>query len=103
MDPRPTDPRAPESTSAGVKSSLGTVAIVLLTPVAVGIALCGSCAATNAFLENPTFGQNYLLVFVVAWSLFLILPVGVLVGMIWWAVRRRSPSNRLDRKQDRAK
>jgi hypothetical protein len=86
-----------------MKSTLGTVVIVLLTPVAVGIALCGSCTATYAFLESPTFGQNYLLVFVVGWSIFLIPPAAVLVGMIWWAVLRRSQSNRLDRKPDRAK
>src|SRR4029453_15749270 len=87
-DPNPYEPpREPEAltTPQVVKRGIGVGVILLLTPVAVAIAFGASCAATYAFLNTSLFGQNYGLVFIFGWSIFLLPPFAVLVGMIWWA------------------
>jgi cbb3-type cytochrome oxidase subunit 3 len=65
-------------------------AILMLTPLAVLIAFGGSCAATHAFVNTSIFSEDYGMVFVVAFLIFLIPPAVVLIGMIWWAVRTHS-------------
>ncbi|QDU29739.1 hypothetical protein ETAA8_48540 [Anatilimnocola aggregata] len=84
-------PRVPEplTTSTVIKRTISVTLILLLTPLAVGIAFGGSCAATIAFVDSSAFGEDYGMVFVVASSIFLIPPVAVLVGMVWWASRVR--------------
>jgi hypothetical protein len=67
-----------------LRRSVGGALILLLTPVAIAIAYGGSCAATNAFLDTNVFGQNYGLVALVGFSIFLIPPIVVFIGMVWW-------------------
>ena len=87
-------PREQKPLTAGttIKRSIGVGLILILTPIAVAVAFGASCAATNTFLNTNIFGQNYLLVFIVAWALFLLPPAAVLTGMLWWAIRVRRQS-----------
>ena len=77
-----------------LKRSIGVGAILLLTPVAVAIAFGASCAATIAVLNTNIFGQNYGAMFVVGWAIFLLPPLAVLIGMLWWAKRRSRESSK---------
>ena len=79
----------PLTAARAIKRSIGAGIILILTPIAVAVAFGASCAATNAFLNTNIFGQNYLLVFIVAWAVFLLPPAAVLAGMLWWAIRAR--------------
>jgi hypothetical protein len=92
LEPNPYEsPRSGEPLTKGttIKRSIGAGAILLLTPIAVAIAFGASCAATYAVLSTSFFGNNYGLAFIVGWSIFLIPPVAVLLGMIWLAIRAR--------------
>jgi hypothetical protein len=89
-DPNPYEPpRESElvTTAKVIKRGIGVGLILLLTPIAVLVAFGASCALTIAVVDSPLFGQNYGLVFVVGWSIFLLPPMIVLAGMIWWAIR----------------
>ena len=88
-------PREPGTLTAGqiVKRGLGVGAILALTPVAVGIAFCASCAAFNAYfdatfpgLEETSPGDMRAWI-ISAWSVFLLPPAVTVVGMISWALR----------------
>jgi hypothetical protein len=93
MDPNPYEsPRTPEPLKPGkvIKRSIGAVAILLLTPVAVGIALGVSCSfgTSNSFiLRMLSYFGNVQAVYFAAWSVVLIPPALVLIGMLWLAVR----------------
>jgi len=69
-----------------VKRGLGVATILLLTPVAVAIATRASCAATMLVVDALP-GRQYALAFVVGWLVFLVPPILVLAGMVWWARR----------------
>jgi hypothetical protein len=81
-------PQSPEPLTTGkvVKRSLGVVVILLLTPVAVGIATAGSCAAVFPVLDAIVPPGAYGLAFVLGWLVFLTPPVLTLIGMLWWAI-----------------
>jgi len=77
----------PVTTRQLIRRALGVGTILLVTPVAVGIAFGGSCAATNMFLALPWVNKmslNELIGFGLA--VFLIPPVIVLVAMVGWAI-----------------
>jgi Na+-transporting NADH:ubiquinone oxidoreductase subunit NqrD len=83
-------PRQPEplTTEQKMKRGLGVGAILLLTPVAVGVAFGASCLTTIAVVDSPALnnsGPNAPLV--VGLLTFFIPPALVLIAMIWWAVR----------------
>ena len=83
----------PLTTISVVKRSIGAGVILLLTPVAVLVAGGLSCAAAVDYVDSSLSGENWGDVMLVAWSIFLLPPVAVLIGMIWWAVRsRKSPA-----------
>ena len=91
MEPNPYEsPKVPEPLTAGavVRRSIGAGTILLLTPVAVIIAFGGSCAATNAFVSTNLFDLGTAIF--VGFSIFLIPPAVVLIGMIWWAGRENA-------------
>jgi len=100
MEPNPYEPpRQPEplTTEQQVKRGLGVGAILLLTPVAVGIAFGGSCLTTMAVAESPVLNNADMnTAITVAILVFLTPPALVLVAMVWWAVhaarRDRKPS-----------
>jgi Na+-transporting NADH:ubiquinone oxidoreductase subunit NqrD len=89
-EPNPYEPpQTPDPLTAGkiVKRGLGVVTILLLTPVAVGIATAGSCAAVFPVLDAVVPQGAYGQAFVLGWLVFLTPPVLTLIGMLWWAVR----------------
>src|SRR5262245_16395634 len=89
MDPNPYDPpREPQPLSAGkiAKRGLGVGAIILLMPLAVAIAIGGSCAATYALLSIPVIRESRLIVTVML-AIFVVPPGMVLAAMIRWAIR----------------
>jgi hypothetical protein len=77
-------PRVPEPqrTAHVVKQGVGLATIVVLTPVAVGVAGFVSCNAAMAYANPPFSDMNFL----GAFTLAFLPPLVVLVGMIWWAV-----------------
>lgn len=85
--PRVPTPQTPHTV---VRRAIGVAAILMLTPLAVLIAFGGSCLATRAFANSPTPGLDLGSVIAIAFSIFLIPPAAVLIGMIWWAVRTHS-------------
>jgi hypothetical protein len=86
-EPNPYDPPQSPQPRQIVKRGLGVGAILLLTPVAVGIAAAGSCAAVFPVVDATPRGA-YFLAFVLGWSVFLIPPALTLIAMLWWATRR---------------
>ena len=93
-EPNPYEPpQMPEPLKPAqvAKRGLGVAAILLLTPVAVGIAMAGSCAAVDPVVNSVPPGE-YLRAFVLGWVVFLIPPGLTLIGMLRWAMRthRRS-------------
>ena len=88
-DPNPYEPpQTPEplTTEKVVKRGLGVVAILLLTPLAVAIAGGISCAAGMAFLGST--GKETDATVGTACAISFIPPALVLIGMLWWAVKR---------------
>jgi hypothetical protein len=91
-DPNPYEPpRAlvPLTKGQVVKRGLGLVALLLLTPLAVGIAALVSCGITGVFVGATLKrdGSNVGVVSVVGWILFLIPPVTAFFWMLWLAGR----------------
>jgi len=82
-------PREPEPLTTGmvVKRGIGVGVIVLLTPLAVGIAGLASCGVVYAIVDTPNMPTDWITAFVFGWLVFLTPPVLALIGMIWWAVR----------------
>jgi hypothetical protein len=88
-EPNPYEPpQTPEPLTTGmvVKRGLGVVTILLLTPVAVGIAAAGSCAAVFPVLDAAVPPGAYDQTFVLGWLVFLSPPLLTLIGMLWWAI-----------------
>lgn len=83
-------PQAPRPIQPGqiAKRGLGVAAILLLTPVAVGIAGLASCGATNEFVNaNYNTSMSIEMLIVVGLGIFLIPPLATFIAMIWWAIR----------------
>lgn len=78
--PRESQPLAQEK----VKRAIGVGTILLLTPIAVLIALGGSCLASMAVVD---FIADLGTAVVVGLTVFLLPPALVLLAMIWWAVQ----------------
>jgi hypothetical protein len=101
MEPNPYEPpheKGPLTTGKMAKRGLGVGGIILLTPVAVGIALIPSCAAAYALLEVATISRinTYVLLYV-GLAVFAVPPTIALKLMIDWAIRthrrNKPPSN----------
>jgi hypothetical protein len=93
-------PTTPEAMTTGkvVKRGLGVGAILLLTPVAVGIAFGGSCAATNLVLAVLSDNQLGLSTVIgIGLAVFLIPPAAVLVAMLGWAIRTHRKNKNANR------
>ena len=88
-DPNPYQPpQTPEPLKHTrlAKRGFGVAAILLLMPLAVGVAMAGSCAAIGPFLDAAVPPGAYGLAFVIGWLVFLTPPALTLIGMLWWAV-----------------
>jgi len=84
MEPNPYEPPQsdkPQTRGKLVKRRIGFGVILLLTPLAVGIAIACSCKAAYYVADMP-FNSAILAGYAVAF----IPPVVVLVAMLWWAV-----------------
>ena len=78
-----------------VKRGIGVVTILLLTPVAVGIAFAASCGDTTVFVSVvPQRPDLLLAVIMAAYAIFFVPPLIALIVMIVWAVRAYSRSSR---------
>jgi hypothetical protein len=67
------------------KQTIGVTAVILLTPIALAIALTASCGATWGFVD--LVAPNYAVATFGGWAIFLVPPVVTLAFMIWWARR----------------
>ena len=112
MDPNPYEsPRDPEQelraknrtrkpqqpAKRSLKRPLGAMAILLLTPLAVFLAAGISCAATYGFVDSAYPSVDVQTIVVVAWTIFLLPPIAVFIGMLWFAFHvlvRTKPSAR---------
>jgi hypothetical protein len=71
-----------------VKRGMGLATILWLTPLAVGIAFAGSCAATSVTIMSlKSHSLSVEAMFLVGWSVFLVPPIITYVAMMWWARR----------------
>jgi len=89
----PTFPPAKRLPIATAKKAVGLTTIVILTPIAVFLAGCISCAAvfpTVYFVEEGTrsLGEgSYTWMFAAGWAVFLTPPIIALGVMIGWGLR----------------
>lgn len=103
MDPNPYEsPHSPEPDRkpSAARRTIGTAAIVLLTPIAMLIAIKASCTACDAVLNTNLFGDDYGLMFLVGWTIVLVPPAAVLCGMILWARLARQEEEADQRRND---
>ena len=72
---------------SAVKKGIGVATILLLTPIAVGVALCAGCLAEDlpAFWVAPRWGYGVSIP--ISLLILFLPPLATLVGMIVWAVR----------------
>ena len=89
-EPNPYEPpREPEPLKTGrvIKRGMGLMTLLILTPLAVGIAALISCGATGIFVTATLSknGSNIQIVTVAGWIIFLTPPVLAFLGMLWLA------------------
>ena len=86
MEPNPYDPpkadQPPRSANI-LKRGIGLTTILLLTPLAIGIAGLCSCGAGIAFAAQTPFSDDVKLIG--GCAIAFLTPIAVLIGMIWWA------------------
>ena len=71
------------------RRSFAAMMILLFTPVAVAIAVGTTCSVVSdsLILRMLVYFQDVNSVYVAAWSIVLIPPALVFIGMLCWAVR----------------